>query len=74
MYLPGSTLSSVRVAVVKPGQGATLVWEQGGIRAEFPVICLDRGGIGESVRARVKNGDRILRAEVVSEGRLRATP
>jgi Chaperone for flagella basal body P-ring formation len=57
---------------VQVGQTATLFWEQDGIRAVLPVTCLDRGAVGSLVRARTKNGNRILRAEVVSAGILRA--
>lgn len=57
---------------VQVGQTATLFWEQDGIRAVLPVTCLDRGSVGSLVRARTKNGNRILRAEVVSAGVLRA--
>jgi hypothetical protein len=57
---------------VQVGQTATLFWEQDGIRAVLPVTCLDRGPVGGLVRARTKNGNRILRAEVVSPGVLRA--
>lgn len=58
--------------VVRVGQAATLFWEQDGIRATVPVICLDHGAVGTLIRARTKNGNRILRAEVVSAGVLRA--
>ncbi len=57
---------------VQVGQTATLFWEQDGIRAVLPVTCLDRGSVGSLIRARIKNGNRILRAEVVSAGVLRA--
>lgn len=60
--------------VVKPGQKATLVWDEDGFRIVLRVICLDRGGVGESVRARVENSDRILRAQVVGAGNLRVMP
>jgi len=58
--------------LVKPGQTATLTWDQAGIRVVLPVTCLDAGGLGEFVRVRLKNAARILRAEVVGEGMLRA--
>ena len=58
--------------LVKPGQTATLEWEQGGIRVVLPVTCLDAGGIGQFVRVRFKNSAAILRAEVMGDGRLRA--
>ncbi len=66
-------LSSSKLSV-KPGQRATLVWEQDGLRVVLRVICLDRGRVGDSVRARVEGGDRVLRAQVVAEGSLRVTP
>jgi hypothetical protein len=59
--------------LVKPGQTATLEWEQGGIRVVLPVTCIDAGGMGEFVRVRFKNAPGILRAEVVGDGRLRAS-
>jgi Chaperone for flagella basal body P-ring formation len=58
--------------LVKPGQTATLEWEQAGIRVVLPVTCLDAGGMGQFVRVRFKNATGILRAEVMGEGRLRA--
>ena len=59
--------------LVKPGDPATLVWEQAGISVQLPVICLDADRLGQSVRARILNGSRILRAEVVGAGFLRVT-
>ena len=58
-------------AVVTAGQAAMLFWEQGGIRAVVAVTCLERGSVGTFIRARTQNGNRILRAEVVSAGILR---
>jgi hypothetical protein len=58
---------------VKRGQTATLIWDQAGIRVVLPVTCLDAGGLGQFVRVRFKNAPRILRAEVVGEGMLRAS-
>ena len=40
--------------VIRPGEGATLLWEERGIRLEIPVVCLDGGAKGETVRARVR--------------------
>jgi hypothetical protein len=59
--------------LVEPGQTATLTWDQAGIRVVLPVTCLDAGVLGQFVRVRFKNADRILRAEVVGEGTLRAS-
>lgn len=58
--------------LVKPGQTATLSWDAGGIRIVLPVTCLDAGGAGELVRVRFKNTSRILQAEVLGDGTLRA--
>jgi len=60
-------------STIKRGQTATLVWDQAGIRVVLPVTCLDAGGVGQVVRVQLKNGPRILRAEVVGEGMLRAS-
>jgi hypothetical protein len=58
--------------LVKPGQTATLTWDEAGIRVVLPVTCLEAGGLGEFVRVRLKNAPRILRAEVMGDGTLRA--
>jgi flagellar basal body P-ring formation chaperone FlgA len=59
--------------LVKAGETVTLTWDQAGIRVILPVTCLDAGGLGQVVRVRLKNAARILRAEVVGEGTLRAS-
>jgi hypothetical protein len=51
--------------LIRPGQKATLLWEQGGIRLEATVVCLDEGGIGDRVRARMVRG-KTVHAVVVS--------
>jgi hypothetical protein len=58
--------------LIRPGQTATLVWEQNGIRLVVPVTCLDRGTLGESVRARISPSGQVVRAVVVEAGLLRA--
>ncbi len=59
--------------LVAPGQTATLTWDEAGIRVVLPVTCLDAGALGQFVRVRLKNAPRILRAEVVGAGTLRAS-
>jgi hypothetical protein len=59
--------------LVAPGETATLTWDQAGIRVVLPVTCLDAGAMGQFVRVRLKNAARILRAEVVGVGTLRAS-
>jgi hypothetical protein len=75
-----STASTIAAAtgtpLVRPGQTVTLTWDQGGIRLVVPAVCLDLGGPGEVVRARILGGDgggRLMRAVVESAGRLRVT-
>jgi hypothetical protein len=64
---------SAGTRLVKPGQTATLTWDEAGIRIVLPVTCLDGGGLGQFVRVRFKNTPRTLRAEVVGAGLLRAS-
>jgi hypothetical protein len=81
--LPADTLSSAKLRaklqshsstespMTRPGQSMTLFWDQDGIRMILSVTCLDRGGLGETVRARVQHGDRVLRAKVINAETLR---
>lgn len=61
-----------RNPLVRPGETVSLLWDQDGIRVVVPAVCLDRGGPGERVRARILQGGRLISAIVVSAGRLRA--
>lgn len=69
----GESRSSMERAalLVKKGQPAMLTWDQDGIRVALPVTCLDAGELGETVRVRLKNIPRTLRAEVVAAGAVR---
>lgn len=58
--------------LLRPGQVATLLWDQDGIRFTGRVTCLDAGSAGEVVRARIAPGGRVVRAVVASPGVLRA--
>ena len=69
---PPAALRLSRDLAVRPGQRATLVWEENGLRLEIPVVCLDGGVQGETVRARVGQRGRTLRAIVTESGQLRA--
>lgn len=64
--------TNLREIVVRPGQSATLLWEEHGIRLRIPVICLDGGAKGAMVRARLRSGGRTLQAVVVDAGTVRA--
>ncbi len=63
-----------RPPLVRPGETATLSWDQDGIRLVVPVVCLDRGQLGQTVRARILAGNRTLAAIVTGPETLRAAP
>jgi hypothetical protein len=58
--------------LVHPGQRIRLLWDENGIRMALPVICVDAGGVGQQVRARIAPSGRVVRAIVVDAGTLRA--
>jgi hypothetical protein len=58
--------------LIKRGQTAMLTWDNAGIRIVVPVVCLDAGRLGDIVRVRFRDGQRVLRAEVMSRGRVTA--
>ncbi len=57
--------------VVRPGDKASLLWDQDGIRLTIPAICMDKGRAGDTVRARLEPNHRIVRAVVVNAKVLR---
>ncbi len=59
--------------LVHSGERVSLLWDQDGIRLTVPAVCLDRGGAGDAVRARIEHGGRVVRAVVLAAGRVRAT-
>ncbi len=67
---PGS--ARALLPLVRPGQTVILLWDQDGIRLVVPVVCLDAGAPGETVRVRIAHGGALLHAIVVSAGMLRA--
>jgi hypothetical protein len=64
------TESSPENFLVRPGDRASVVWDQGGIRLIAPAICMDKGRRGDSVRARFEHGG-VIRAIVVDSKSLR---
>lgn len=66
-----SSLASGETILVHRGEAATLIWDQEGIRVAMAAICLDSGGRGNVVRARVARAGRVFRAVVVGPGKLR---
>jgi len=69
---PSTRAAQGRNFVVHPGQKTLILWDQNGIRLTVPAICMDSGRAGDTVRARIERGNRIVRAVVVSSGVLRA--
>ncbi len=58
--------------LVRAGETVSLLWDQDGIRLTVPAVALDAGGPGQGVRARIGRGGRMVRAIVVSAGKLRS--
>ncbi len=54
------------------GKRALLILESQGVRVSLPVVCLQRGTLGQTIRVREWGGHRIYRAEVVGTALLRA--
>jgi hypothetical protein len=78
---PGSRLLSAAAtalqtargaALVESGQRVILVFEDPPLRMQLPVTCLQRGVLGEQVRAMDPSTHRLFRAEVTSAGTLTA--
>jgi len=57
--------------LVRRGQIVTLLWDQDGIRLVVPAVCLDPGGAGQRVRARISHSGRVVGAVVESRAMLR---
>ena len=71
---PGANVGrAVRLPrLVRPGQMVTLIWEQGDMRVERRVVCLDSGARDQEVRTRGKEGGRVVRARVLAAGLVKA--
>ena len=61
-----------RAIVVRPGQEVVVISDDDGIQISAHAICLDRGALGDLVRARIGSGGRVLETRVESAGVLRA--
>jgi hypothetical protein len=59
-------------ALVESGQRVMLVFEDPPLRMQLPVTCLQRGALGEQVRAMDPSSHRVFRAEVTGVGTLMA--
>ncbi len=58
--------------LVRPGEKVLLLWDEGGIRLRVPAVCLDAGGDGQTVRARIVSSGRTVTAIVLRAGVLGA--
>jgi hypothetical protein len=58
--------------LVERGASAQLKMESGGVQISVPVVCLERGSLGEQIRVRAA-GHHVLLAEVVGTNQLRAS-
>jgi hypothetical protein len=68
-----TALQTAKGAVlVQSGQRVILVFEDPPLRMQLPVTCLQRGVLGEQVRAMDPSTHRLFRAEVTSAGTLTA--
>ena len=80
VQLTGPVLSSMRkpalrtraAMVVRPGQNVMLISNENGIQISARAVCLDWGGLGDLVRARIAPGARVVEARVESAGVLHA--
>jgi hypothetical protein len=68
-----ANLPGTHHVLLRPGETVMLVWDQDGIRVVLPVICLESGNVGDSIRVRIKSGIRVLRAQIVNGSLLRAS-
>jgi Chaperone for flagella basal body P-ring formation len=59
--------------LIKAGETAILTWEGGGLRIALQVTCLDAGSLGQTVRVRLKNAARVVRAEITGAGTVRGS-
>lgn len=57
--------------LIRPGDKASLLWDQDGIRLTIPAVCMDKGRAGDTVRVRLEPSHRIVRAVVVNPKVLR---
>jgi hypothetical protein len=59
-------------ALVKSGQRVMLIFDDSTLHIQLQAICLQRGSLGEQIRAMDSSTHRVFRAEVTGPGTLRA--
>jgi len=63
----------VKQALMRDGDRATLVFENSSLRISMPVICLQSGERGQTIRVVSADHKRFFKAQIVESGLLRAT-
>jgi hypothetical protein len=71
-WVAGRVLRQRPQVLARAGQTAMLTLGNGPVRISLPVVCLERGTEGQTIRVRDAATRRVLRARVVGAGRLRA--
>jgi len=66
-------LVPAETALVRDGDNATLVFENSSLRISLPVICLQSGNRGQTIRVESRDHKRFFKAEIVEAGLLRAS-
>jgi len=61
-----------RPALLRDGDPATLVFENSALRITLPVICLQSGNRGETIRVESKDHKRFFHAQIIAPGLLKA--
>ncbi|HZP64529.1 MAG TPA: flagella basal body P-ring formation protein FlgA [Terriglobales bacterium] len=59
-------------ALLRDGDSATLVFENSALRITLPVICLQSGNRGETIRVESKDHRRFFNAQIIAPGLLKA--
>jgi len=70
---PGRTSRAEKQRAVKGGDRATLVLEGKDMRIVMPVICLQNGSLGQSIRVSSRDHKKIYEAEVIETGLVKGT-
>ncbi len=70
---PGQTSRAEKQRAVKGGDRATLVLEGKDMRIVMPVICLQNGSLGQSIRVSSRDHRKIYEAEVIETGLVKGT-
>lgn len=65
-------LAPGKPALLRDGDPATLIFENSALRITLPVICLQSGNRGETIRVTSKDRKRFFKAQIIAPGLLKA--